>query len=239
GLNVLNFVNMSKYFDEDQPIYGIQGTAKEYNEWYESIEAMAAHYVEAVVKIHPQGPYALAGFSFGGIVAFEMTRQLKELGKKVTLTALLDSYVDSSYYYETYRQKKLVRYKEMVLSWKTFKMRLNEKKYILKRFFGHNTAVMEQKVLTLEELIETDGKVKKIIDRYHLKPQNFKVDLFRSKDDMHHKLDPAHLGWKRAALEGITVHNIPGNHYDIVAPPNDKVLARMLQDILDNRHGNN
>ncbi|REH01873.1 non-ribosomal peptide synthetase [Flavobacterium aquicola] len=238
GLNVLNFVNMSKYFDEDQPIYGIQGTAKEYNEWYESIEAMAAHYVEAVVKIHPEGPYALAGFSFGGIVAFEMTRQLKELGKKVSLTALLDSYVDSSYYYETYRQKKLVRYKEMVLSWKTFKMRINEKKYILKRFFGHNNAMIEQKVLTLEELIETDGKVKKIIDRYHLKPQNFKVDLFRSKDDMHYKLDPTHLGWKKAALEGITIHNIPGNHYDIVAPPNDRVLARMLQDILDNRHEN-
>ncbi|REH01872.1 non-ribosomal peptide synthetase [Flavobacterium aquicola] len=236
GLNVLNFVNMSKYFDEDQPIYGIQGTAKRYDEWYESIEAMAAHYVEAVVKINPEGPYALAGFSFGGIVAFEMTRQLKELGKKVTLTALLDSYVDSSYYYETYRQKKLVRYKEMVLSWKAFKMRVNEKKYILKKFFGRNSTMIEQKVLTLEELIEIDGKVKKIIDRYHLKPQDFKVDLFRSKDDMSYKLDPTHLGWKKAALKGITVHNIPGNHYDIVAPPNDKVLARLLQNILDEKN---
>ena len=80
--------------------------------------------------------------------------------------------------------------------------------------------------------------VKKIVDRYHLKPQNFKVDLFRSKDDNNYKLDPTHLGWKKAALGGVTIHNISGNHLDIVAPPNDKLLARLLQYILDEKHIN-
>jgi thioesterase domain-containing protein len=46
------------------------------------------------------------------------------------------------------------------------------------------------------------------------------------------------LGWKKAALGGVTIHNISGNHLDIVAPPNDKVLARLLQDILDEKHEN-
>ncbi|MGQ7947205.1 non-ribosomal peptide synthetase [Flavobacterium sp. WC2509] len=250
GLNVLNFVNLSKYFDEDQPIYGIQGTAKGYDHWYESIEAMAAHYIEAILKINPKGPYALAGFSFGGIVAFEMTRQLKDQGKQVSLTALLDSYLDSSYYYQTYRQKQLIRYfdvtqrrldflKEMLVSWKAFKMRIIGKKdYILKRHFGHDNSITEQEALALEQFIVADGMVKKIVDRYHLKPQNFEVDLFRSKDDIIHKLDPTHLGWKKAALKGVTIHNISGNHLDIVAPPNDKILARLLQDILDEKHTN-
>lgn len=251
GLNVLNFVNLSKHFDEEQPIYGIQGTKpKGYDNWYESIEDMAAHYIDAIVQVNPNGPYALAGFSFGGIVAFEMTRQLKEQGKKVSLTALLDSYVDSSYYYQTYRQKQLVRYfdithrrldflKEMFLSWKAFKMRINGKKeYILKRYFGKNNAMTELEALELEQLIEADSMVKKIVDRYHLKPQNIDVDLFRSKDDVEYKLDPTHLGWKKAALKGVTIHNISGNHLEIVAPPNDKVLARLIQDILDERHIN-
>lgn len=238
GLNVLNFVNMSKYFDDDQPVYGIQGTAKEYNEWYESIEDMAAHYVDAIIKKNPQGPYAIAGYSFGGIVAFEMTRQLNELGKDVSLTALLDSSVDSSFYYKTYWQKKLVRYKEMIFSWRAFKIRLNENKYILKSFFGRNNTMIEQKVLTLEQLIEADGMIKKIIDRYQLKPQHFSVDLFRSEDDMDYKVDPTNLGWKKAALKGVAIHNISGNHYDILAPPNDKELAGMLQNILDKKHEN-
>ncbi|UUF14006.1 MULTISPECIES: non-ribosomal peptide synthetase [Flavobacterium] len=251
GLNVLNFVNLSKHFDEDQPIYAIQGIKpKGFDGWYESIEAMAAHYIDAIIKVNPKGPYALAGFSFGGIVAFEMTRQLKEQGRKVSLTALLDSYVDSSYYYGSYRRKQLVRYfdithrrldflKEMLLSWKAFKMRINGKKeYILKRHFGKKDEMTEQEELALKEFIEADSMVKKIVDRYHLKPQNFEVDLFRSKDDINYRLDPTHLGWKKAALGGVTIHNISGNHLDIVAPPNDIFLARLLQDILDEKNEN-
>ena len=53
---------------------------------------------------------------------------------------------------------------------------------------------------------------------------------------MNYRLDPIHLGWKKAALKGVQIHNIPGDHLDIVAPPNDKVLARVLQTILDERH---
>lgn len=251
GLNVLNFINLSKHFHSDQPIYGIQGTKpKGFEGWYESIEAMAAHYVEAIIKVNPKGPYALAGFSFGGIVAFEMTRQLKEQGKTVSLTALLDSYVDSSYYYGSYRRKQLVRYldithrrldflKEMLLSWKAFKMRINGKKeYILQRHFGKKEAMTEQEELAFQQFLEADGMVKKIVDRYHLKPQNFEVNLFRSQDDDEYKIDPTHLGWKKAALGGVLIHNISGNHLDIVAPPNDKVLAQLLQDILDQKHEN-
>lgn len=251
GLNVLNFINLSKHFHSDQPIYGIQGTKpKGFEGWYESIEAMAAHYVEAIIKVNPKGPYALAGFSFGGIVAFEMTRQLKEQGKTVSLTALLDSYVDSSYYYGSYRRKQLVRYldithrrldflKEMLLSWKAFKMRINGKKeYILQRHFGKKEAMTEQEELAFQQFLEADGMVKKIVDRYHLKPQNFEVDLFRSQDDDEYKIDPTYLGWKKAAMGGVLIHNISGNHLDIVAPPNDKVLAQLLQDILDQKHEN-
>jgi thioesterase domain-containing protein len=209
---------------------------------------MAAHYIEAIIKINPTGPYALAGFSFGGVVAFEMTRQLKEQGKTVSITALLDSYLDSSYYYESYIQKNLIRYydrtrrrldflKEMFLSWKAFKMRINGKKeYILKIYFGKKDKMTEQEALALEQFIEADRMVNRIVDRYHLKPQNFKVDLFRAKEDMNYRLDPIHLGWKKASLKGVQIHNIPGDHLDIVAPPNDKVLARVLQTILDERH---
>lgn len=250
GLNVLNFVNLCKHFDEDQPVYGIQGTAKSRDDWYESIEAMAAHYIAAIIKINPNGPYAIAGFSFGGVVAFEMTRQLLAQGKTVSLTALLDSYADSSYYYASLSQKKLVRYYdrtrrrldfliEMLTSWKSLKLRFNAKKeYILKIYFGKKSKMTEQEELAFEQFTEANHIVQKIVDRYHLKPQNFEVDLFRAENDDSYKLDPTHLGWKKAALKGVTIHNISGNHLDIVTPPNDKILANMLQNILDKRHVN-
>ena len=39
--------------------------------------------VKEIVASNPNGPYALAGFSYGGIVAYEMARQLREQGKEV------------------------------------------------------------------------------------------------------------------------------------------------------------
>lgn len=251
GLNVLNFISMSKYFDDDQPVYGIQGNGpKGYDDWYESIEAMASHYIEAIVKINPTGPYALAGFSFGGIVAFEMTRQLKERGKTVSLTALLDTMVDSSYYYKTYNQKRIVRYInrtrrrfnyliQMLTSWELLKLRVREKKdFIGKKYFGVNEIMNEQDAFALEQFKEADKMVHGIIDRYQMKPQFIKVDLFRSKEDKSYKTDPMYLGWKKVALNGVTIYNIPGNHLDIVAPPNDKTLARLIQETMDKRHVN-
>ena len=249
GLNVLNFVDLSKHFDDNQPIYGFQGIGPNgYDNWYESIEAMAAHYIDAILKIHPNGPYALAGFSFGGVVAFEMTRQLKEQGKEVSLTALLDSHVDSSYYYASLSRKKIIRYydvnfrrcdylMEMLTSWKSLKLRYSAKReHILKMYFGKKDILTEQEALALHQFMEANRMVNGIVDRYHLKPQNFEVDLFRAKDDDSYKLDPTHLGWKKAALKGVKIHDIPGDHLDIVTSPNDKILARILQEILDERH---
>ncbi len=251
GLNILNFRNVISHFDEDQPVYGIQGIGQNgYDNWFESIEEMAACYIESVVKINPEGPYALAGFSFGGVVAFEMARQLKEQGKKVSIVALLDSYVDSSYYYPSLFQKKLIRYvdithrrldylMEMLTSWKGFKLRAKAKKdYILKMYFGQKEVLSEQEALALEEFTVANVMVNKITDRYHLKPQNFEVELFRAKDDDGYKLDSEHMGWKKAALKGVNIHNVPGNHLSIVDPPNDKVLAKMIQNILDQKHAN-
>ncbi len=251
GLNILNFKHVISHFDEDQPVYGIQGIGPNgYDNWFESIEEMAACYIESILKINPKGPYALAGFSFGGVVAFEMARQLKEQGKKVSIIALLDSYADSSYYYPSRIQKKLLNYYnlthkrwdyliEMLTSWKGFKLRAKAKKdHILKIYFGQKESMTEQKALALEEYTIANRMVDKIVDRYHLKPQNFEVDLFRAKDELGYKLDATHMGWKKAALKGVNIHSVPGDHLSIVEPPNDKVLARMIQNILDQRHTN-
>ena len=251
GLNILNFSHIIQHFDEDQPVYAIQGVGPNgYDNWFESIEAMAKTYIDSILKINPNGPYALAGFSFGGIVAFEMARQLKEQGKTVSFIGLLDTHVDSSYYYASSSKKKMARFydrtrkwfdfsKEMLTSWKLLKLHLNLKKdYILKEYFGIKDTISEQEALALEQFIEANSMVDKIVNRYHLIPQDLEVELFRAEEDENHKIDPKYLGWKKVALKGVNTHNISGNHLSIVAPPNDKILAQMLQKILDKRHMN-
>jgi thioesterase domain-containing protein len=79
----------------DRPIIGINWT--EEIDHYESVAELAKHYVLKLKEVYPDGQYDLVGYSYGGLVAFEMAMQLQELfgGKTVKKLLLLDS---SPYY---------------------------------------------------------------------------------------------------------------------------------------------
>jgi thioesterase domain-containing protein len=92
GGKVVGFAALAHRLGPDQPFYalqqrGIDGGAP----LHVSIEGMAAHYVREIRRIRPHGPYLLGGQCIGGLVAYEMARQLEARGEKVALVALLDS----------------------------------------------------------------------------------------------------------------------------------------------------
>lgn len=60
------------------------------------VTTLAEHYVAAMRMVQPEGPYHLAGFSFGGRVALEMAAQLKADGHEVALLAPIDTYLDTA-----------------------------------------------------------------------------------------------------------------------------------------------
>jgi phthiocerol/phenolphthiocerol synthesis type-I polyketide synthase E len=78
--------------DSERPVYGFQalGLADE-TEPLTQISEMATHYIEAMRTVQPDGPYLLGGFSFGGLVAFEMSQQLQAQGQKVAFLFLIDT----------------------------------------------------------------------------------------------------------------------------------------------------
>ncbi|TVZ41773.1 thioesterase superfamily protein [Alteromonadaceae bacterium 2753L.S.0a.02] len=56
-----------------------------------AIEALASHYVAVIKQHNPQAPMVLAGVSFGGVLAFEIARQLRETGNNVAGLIILDT----------------------------------------------------------------------------------------------------------------------------------------------------
>ncbi|MFD8386040.1 AMP-binding protein [Streptomyces sp. NPDC059679] len=81
---VLVFVNLAKYFVGDRPFYALR--ARGFNEGerpFASFEEMVATYVEAIRATQPHGPYAVAGYSYGGAVAFEIAKELEAQGERV------------------------------------------------------------------------------------------------------------------------------------------------------------
>jgi thioesterase domain-containing protein len=92
GGNVLNYSVFTGYLGPDQPIYGLQSIGLDgLTPPLTDVVAMAAQYVRHVRTVRPRGPYYLGGGSMGGVVAFEMARQLKAEGEEIGLLVLLDT----------------------------------------------------------------------------------------------------------------------------------------------------
>jgi thioesterase domain-containing protein len=90
---------LSEYLGKDQPFYGFlhYGSKGEKIE-YKDVESFAAAYIVQLQKVLPKGPYLLGGFSFGGILAFEMAIQLQKAGHEVPFLSLLDSQTSEGYH---------------------------------------------------------------------------------------------------------------------------------------------
>lgn len=89
---VFPYYELARQLGTDQPFYGLHPvglTGKQPP--YTQIEDMAAAYLKALRQVQPQGPYLLGGWSFGGLVAFEMAQQLQSVGQQVALLALIDT----------------------------------------------------------------------------------------------------------------------------------------------------
>lgn len=96
---VLFYRQLSLQLGPDQPFYGLQAKGLNGTETpHSSIQEMATEYIKEIRTVQQQGPYHLGGYCFGGIVAFEMAKQLTAQGYTVALlanfNAVSPSYVD-------------------------------------------------------------------------------------------------------------------------------------------------
>jgi thioesterase domain-containing protein len=92
GGGIFEFANVARYLGNAQPVYGLQEPGFESGEArLESLEALAAHYLREIRTVQPDGPYRLAGFCFGGVVAYEMAQQLRQAGQTTEVLFLIDA----------------------------------------------------------------------------------------------------------------------------------------------------
>jgi thioesterase domain-containing protein len=82
---------LSEYLGIEQPFYGFFHYGSEGEKiFHKKVESFATDYINQLQKIIPNGPYFLGGFSFGGLVAFEMAVQLQKQGFDVPVLILID-----------------------------------------------------------------------------------------------------------------------------------------------------
>ena len=93
GGSVIDFFQPVRHIDSEHPIYGVQAKGIDgLDQPLERIEDMAEFHLNAIKEVQPRGPFALMGYSLGGLVVLEMAQRLAESGEKVALLAMIDAY---------------------------------------------------------------------------------------------------------------------------------------------------
>ncbi len=251
GGHVIGYYQLAQLLGHDQPFYGIRARGVDDQEISEQmagvqLEQMAANYVAEILAHQPEGPYFIGGFSFGGVVAFEMARQLHAMGHEVRRLILLDT-TNPAYKPSRPLQKRLSRWQKLR------QMGVQEAIVVLKdkvEFqLGYRWRWTKEKVENLWHKanyhirnklgLEISRELKyaylqtrrgKVALQYMPEPYAGEVYLLRRREG--HAVP--HLGWEGLALGGLHIRLITGRrHIDILEQPDVQVLARELRACLD------
>jgi amino acid adenylation domain-containing protein len=249
GLTVMVFHALAQQMDPEQPVYGIQARGLNGEEEpLHTIEEIATSYVEEILAHNPHGPYCLAGYSLGGIIVFEMARQLRAMGKDIKLLAAFDTYAGDTHPSDRRLTKVLhkIRRQPVKLRFilRAFLKDPREALHYQLFIAGKRIRPVLQRAGILrkqEKRKETMGIPEKVAEaleearaNYHLRVNEADIlELFRVKKRIYFIYDPVYLGWKPFVKKGIRITEISGDHKTFLQPPHDLEVATALQRLLD------
>ncbi|MDX9750216.1 MAG: amino acid adenylation domain-containing protein [Flavobacteriales bacterium] len=197
---------LSRDLGKDQPFHGFFHQGEDGHPMrYTTVTDIAAHFIEEMRQVRPTGPYLLCGFSFGGLVAYEMARQLARAGEQVPFLALLDTYAPDLYravmaeestWYEPIKKAAMRR---------------------AVRFYRQRGRPLPPKLRHFH-IIDTYDQATRA---YTIGPYDGPMLLIKAERSP----GPAHMGWD-GLVRDLRVAVSPGDHFDMIKDPHAPVLAR-------------
>jgi amino acid adenylation domain-containing protein len=249
GGHVLCYQPLSQLLGNHQPFYGLQAQGFNPGETvFTTVEEMAEFYVNEIQQFQPQGPYQIGGWSFGGVVAFEIAQQLIEKGQEVSLLGLLDPWVPilldpnkkidnlyltgalSRYFGGIFGTDNLVNDKEL----KDVSPE-NKIEYIVEKAEKLGLFPPEDSREKNRRFVDVLVGTLKATYAYKRRYYPGKVTVFRPQERHLHATDPQ-LVWVElyAVLDAAEIElvNISGNHYSMMKSPHLGTLAQGLNNCL-------
>jgi thioesterase domain-containing protein len=219
GGNLFHYYELAPALSPQLPVYGLQARGV-YGKQIprDNVADIAADCINAMRQRQPNGPYRIAGFSSGGIVAFEMAQQLHLKGEVVSTLALLDCYAPG------------VSHKGIF--WSQLRRLLTLKDLRHFQEYLYHRILYPPGLRNLRQM-HTIGETHRWAHwSYKPKPYPGRIDLFVADESEKRASDPL-LGWSKVIKGELVVHSVPGTHGLMVKAPCVDVLAEKLQHILD------
>jgi aspartate racemase len=177
-------------------------------------------------QVQPCGPYYLIGFSFGGLIAYEMACQLSANGHQVKFLGLLDSYLSW--------EKHLLPYHHIIYNFfsrlrpSLLLGRIKSKITTLAAPYNYGSDFWPHIYTRAPDAVCGDG----------FNPRSYnghRITLFQgniSKNSLY-SYEPPEQAWKTILGEKLDVQQVTGGHFEMLKEPHVKILAEKLIACMD------
>ena len=247
GGHVLAYSELAKALSNDQPVYGLASPELDGAQRAMTVDELARLYNSEIRRVQAHGPYRICGYSFGGVIALEMARQLIAEGEEVPVLVILDTSNWGYYRHLSFDERRRFWSVRMIDRVQRYYRRIAEHRLdvALSSAFFFVRKKMRLRLWTLvqrlsrfanrpmpAQLRDNMTMFKAIAQSYEAKPLPVRIILFRSEErDPEYNLNRS-LGWELVASEGVDVHDVPGDHLSFMRDPHVAKVALQLDKYL-------
>lgn len=244
GGGVSCYQRLSRLLEPEIPVYAFQAAGLDHRSGAAglTVPEMAAAYIAQMQRIQPQGPYRIAGWSIGGVIAFEMALQLWHARQDVELLAAIDSVVlDSTQPHPPLLAREVLsefasgfnlRIRPRRLSRIPLRGRLN---YLYRMAQAQGLLPASVTSKDFRSLYLRQARVFRenvsAVRSYRPSGKVPRVVLFVAGDRLRPAAPGPTLSW-HALADVVDQQVIPGTHYSILREPYVEELARRLRGYL-------
>jgi amino acid adenylation domain-containing protein len=212
---------LAQNLDPQRPFYFLESGYFALEGTNQQIQELAAYHIQDILAVQPQAPYFLCGYSFGGILAWEIARQLEALGKPASLLCILDTPGSQSSY-------RLYQHLDFTCrtNWNRLTSLLGVRKSVPTPNIENN--------LNFERLTALKQ------DPYIIEPYHHLVSLFVTTKTTYYSffsqklkllLFPR-LGWQASIAPQLEITEIQSDHFSLLQEPQVQILATKLDNCL-------
>jgi amino acid adenylation domain-containing protein len=243
------YFHLVKAFGDDQPVFGIRSYALEdLSRLPQSIEEAAQEVVRLIRKVQPHGVPSLVGYSWAGLLAFEVARQFASTEGVNCYTALIGTtapmrppnlifrLTDFAQYFPRWLWNFFTDHKHRrwrLLRW--WAMARGTRQYLANGQFpleevDWNSSPISRHMIGLEEKYRP------------LQIWDISVDVFRERDEFNFWSHPFRTaptdylpdgGWNRWTHQPNRIHWLEGDHVTVIKPPLVSDLAQAIRAAMD------
>jgi thioesterase domain-containing protein len=240
--SVFDYVELATALDDDRPCYGLRSSDEHP---HTRIESMAEEYVAAVRSVQPAGPYLLGGWSMGGVIAYEMARQLSDVGDEIALLVLLDAWPAAADARDAEREEaallrgfaaELALAPDQLASAISDFWRLRDVEqvsYVMEgvRRAGLVPAAADPAEQRHRWTVFTANA--RAMRAYTPAPYPGTITLLAAQEQADPIAGEAFRRWEGPVEGRVVRHTVPGDHYSMLRAPHVHTLARVLCELFD------